>query len=134
MFNFLLVIMIVDGLLLAAVVLMQAGQGGGLASLGGGTTSQVLGGRQASNLLTKMTWWTGAIFMGMALLLTILSGSRAGSPGASDVQKRLRQTAPVQQAAPTGGGGIPGLTPAPPGATAPGTPAPATLPPAGKKP
>ena len=133
MFNFLLVIMIVDGLLLAAVVLMQAGQGGGLASLGGGTTSQVLGGRQATNLLTKTTWWTGGIFMGMALLLTVISGSR-GTTGASDVQKRLRQTAPVQRQAPVGGQAIPGLTPAPPGAVAPGTPAPTTPPPAGKKP
>ena len=134
MFNFLLVIMIVDGLLLAAVVLMQAGQGGGLASLGGGTTSQVLGGRGATNLLTRMTWWTGGIFMGMALVLTVISGSRA--TGASEVQKRLRQSAaPVQQRqAPAGGTAIPGLTPAPPGAVAPGTAAPATPPPAAKKP
>ena len=135
MFNFLLVIMILDGLLLAVVVLLQAGQGGGLASLGGGTASQVLGGRQATNLLTKTTWWTAGIFMSMALLLTILSGSRTGTTGASDVQKRLRQGTPVQQQAPAGNGAaIPGLTPAPPGAVAPGTPAPTTPPPAGKKP
>src|SRR5665213_1932008 len=100
MFNFLLVIMILDGLLLSAVELMQAGQGGGLASLGGGTTSQVLGGRQATNLLTKTTWWTGGIFMGLALVLTLVAGNR--TTGASDVQKRLRQTAPQQQQAPTG--------------------------------
>jgi preprotein translocase subunit SecG len=129
MFTFLLVIMILDGLLLSAVVLMQAGQGGGLASLGGGTTSQVLGGRQATNLLTRMTWWTGGTFMGLALVLSLVSSNR-GTTGASDVQKRLRQAAPVQQNAPAGGGSIPGLTPAPQGATAPGTPPP----PAGKKP
>src|SRR5450755_329211 len=132
MFNFLLVIMIVDGLLLAAVVLMQAGQGGGLASLGGGTTSQVLGGHQATNLLTRTTWWPGGIFMGLALVLSLVSSR--GTTGQSDVQKRLRQAAPVQQTAPIGGNAIPGLTPAPPGATAPGTPPPATPPPAGKKP
>ncbi len=133
MFTFLLVVMILDGLLLSAVVLMQAGQGGGLASLGGGTTSQVLGGRQATNLLTRMTWWTGGIFMGLALLLSLVSSHR-GATGASDVQKRLRQGPPVQQPAPAGGASIPGLTPAPPGATAPGTPAPTAPPPAGKKP
>ena len=134
MFGFLLVVMIIDGLLLSAVVLMQAGQGGGLASLGGGTTSQVLGGRQATNLLTRMTWWTGGIFMGLALVLSLVSSSR-GTAGASDVQKRLRESAPpVQRTAPAGGASIPGLTPAPPGATAPGTPAPTTPPPAGKKP
>ena len=135
MFNFLLVVMILDGFLLSAVVLMQAGQGGGLASLGGGTTSQVLGGRQATNLLTKTTWCTGGVFMGLALLLTLVSGTRGGV-GASDVQKRLKQSAPqAQPTAPIGGNAIPGLTPAPPGGTA-GTPAPApaTPPPAGKKP
>ena len=136
MFGFLLVIMILDGLLLSAVVLMQAGQGGGLASLGGGTTSQVLGGRQATNLLTKMTWWTGGIFMGLALVLSLVSSGR-GTTGASEVQKRLRQGPPVQQTAPQTG--IPGLTPPPPGAAPPGAtaPAPAAPPPAapaGKKP
>ena len=129
MFGFLLAVMIIDGLLLSAVVLMQAGQGGGLASLGGGTTSQVLGGRQATNLLTRMTWWTGGIFMGLALILSLVSSNRTA--GASDVQKRLRQAAPVQQTAPTGGTAIPGLTP---GATAPTTPPPTTPPPAAKKP
>jgi preprotein translocase subunit SecG len=137
MFGFLLVIMILDGLLLAAVVLMQAGQGGGLASLGGGATSQVLGGRQATNLLTRMTWWTGGIFMGLALVLSLFSSSRGGATGASEVQKRLRQGPPVQQTAPQTG--IPGLTPpppgaAPPGATAPLPVAPPPAPPTGKKP
>ncbi len=136
MFNFFLVIMIIDGLLLSAVVLMQAGQGGGLASLGGGTTSQVLGGRVATNLLTKMTWWTGGIFMGLALIMSLMSPSR-GTTGASDVQKALRQQPVQQQAAPVNG--IPGLTPPPPGAsggppvTAP-PPAPPAAPPAAKKP
>ena len=134
MFGFLLVIMILDGLLLSAVVLMQAGQGGGLASLGGGTTSQVLGGRQATNLLTKMTWWTGSMFMALALVLSLASSNRGLTTGASEVQKRLRQGPPVQQAAPATG--IPGLTPPPPAASPTGGAAPAPPPPAptGKKP
>jgi preprotein translocase subunit SecG len=132
MFNFLLVVMILDGLLLSSVILMQAGDGGGLASLGGGTTSQVLGGRHATNLLTKTTWWTAGIFMALAMVLTLVAGNR--TTGASEVQKRLRQGPPVQQQAPAGTNAIPGLTPAPPAATAPGTTAPVTPPPAGKKP
>ena len=133
MFNLLLVFMIIDGVLLSVVVLMQAGQGGGLASLGGGTTSQVLGGRVATNLLTKMTWWTGGIFMFLALVMSLMSAGR-GTTGASEVQKALRK-APVQQPAPANG--IPGLTPPPPGASGgpPVTaPPPPTTPPAGKKP
>lgn len=118
MFNVLLTLMLIDGLLLGAVILMQAGQGGGLASLGGGTASQVLGGRQATSILTRMTWWTGGIFMGLALLLTITSTSRRS--GASDVAKQLQQQSRGQQELPTAP--LPGATTAPPSPT----PAPAT--------
>src|SRR5579872_4968793 len=121
MFTFFLIIMILDGLVLAAVVLMQAGQGGGLASLGGGTTSQVLGGRQATNLLTKSTWWLGGAFMALALILSLISGGRS-TQGASEVQKRLRQGAVAQPVAPTApASAIPGLTQPPPAPTTAGT-------------
>jgi len=59
-------------------VLLQAGQGGGLATLGGGAgTETVMGGRQATTLLTKVTWWTAGIFLFLALVLTFMS--QAGS-------------------------------------------------------
>jgi preprotein translocase subunit SecG len=90
MYAFLLTLLILDGLLLAAVVLLQAGQGGGLASMGGGTTDLVVGGRQAATLLTKMSWICGAAFLVIALLLSIVAPSRAGS--SSEVLERLRQT------------------------------------------
>jgi preprotein translocase subunit SecG len=120
MFNVLLILMLIDGLLLGAVILMQAGQGGGLASLGGGTASQVLGGRQATSILTRMTWWTGGIFMGLALLLTLSNSAR--SRGASEVAKQLQQQSRGQQALPNAP--LPGATTAPPATATP--PAPAT--------
>lgn len=120
MFNVLLILMLIDGLLLGAVILMQAGQGGGLASLGGGTASQVLGGRQATSILTRMTWWTGGIFMGLALLLTLSNSAR--SRGASEVAKQLQQQSRGQQALPSAP--LPGATTAPPATATP--PAPAT--------
>ena len=120
MFNVLLTLMLIDGLLLGAVILMQAGQGGGLASLGGGTASQVLGGRQATSILTRMTWWTGGIFMGLALLLTLSNSARRGS--ASEVAKQLQQQSRGQQELPAAP--LPGATTAPPAPTpaAPATP------------
>jgi preprotein translocase subunit SecG len=121
MFNVLLTLMLIDGLLLGAVILMQAGQGGGLASLGGGTASQVLGGRQATSILTKMTWWTGGLFMGLALLLTLSNSAR--SSGASDVAKQLQQQSRGQQELPSAP--LPGATTAPPATTTP----PASTPP-----
>jgi len=132
-YNLLLALLIIDGLILCAAVLLQAGQGGGLASLGGGTTDMVLGGRQAVTILHKTSWITGALFMVLALMLSIAASSRA--VGESEVQRRLRQQAPAQQSVPV----APlQTTPAPPpvpgttGST--GTPAPppppATPPPA----
>src|ERR1051326_5262229 len=99
LYTFLLTLMIVDGLVLGAVVLLQAGQGGGLASLGGGTTDLVMGGRQAVTILHKTSWISGGLFMFLAVLLSI-TASR-GSAGESEVQRRLRQQVPAQQAVPT---------------------------------
>jgi len=95
LYNFLLTLLIIDGLILAGVVLLQAGQGGGLASLGGGTTDLVLGGRQAVTILHKASWVTGALFMFLAILLSVAAPTRGG--GMSEVQRRLQQQAPVQQ-------------------------------------
>jgi len=74
MYGFLVGILILDSLVLAAAVLLQAGQGGGLASLGGGAgTEQFLGGRQATTLLTKLTWWSAGMFLFLSLVLAIMS-------------------------------------------------------------
>ena len=74
MYNVLLFVLIVDALILGAAVLLQAGQGGGLASLGGGAgTEQFMGGRQATTLLTKLTWWSAGMFLFLSLVLAIMS-------------------------------------------------------------
>ena len=74
MYGFLVGVLILDSLVLTTAILLQAGQGGGLASLGGGAgTEQFMGGRQATTLLTKLTWWSAAIFLFLSLVLAILS-------------------------------------------------------------
>jgi protein translocase SecG subunit len=126
LYTFLLTLLVVDGLILTAVVLLQAGQGGGLASMGGGTTDLVMGGRQAVTILHKASWVTGALFMFLAVLLSI-TASR-GQAGESDVQRRLRQQVPAQQQVPVAPlqtaplTGTTGAAPAP-------APAPAPVPP-----
>ncbi len=89
MFGLLLAILILDGILLGVVVLLQSGKGGGLAAMGGGAaaTDGILGGRQATTVLTRATWTTGSVFMLLALVLSILS-SRVQQP-----QSILRQDA-----------------------------------------
>ncbi|UCC26361.1 MAG: preprotein translocase subunit SecG [Gemmatimonadales bacterium] len=116
MYGFLLAILILDGLFLGVVILLQSGKGGGLAAMGGsGTmpTDGIMGGRQATNLLTRATWTSGTLFMVLALVLSIMS-SRASAP-----QSILRPDLP-QSAEPVPV--LPGLseegsTPAPTGET-----------------
>src|SRR5881296_377354 len=82
MYGILVGILILDALILATAVLLQAGQGGGLASMGGGAgTETIMGGRQATTLLTKVTWWTAGIFLFLALVLSFMtqSGSQVRS-------------------------------------------------------
>jgi len=112
MYNVLLFVLIVDALVLAAAVLLQAGQGGGLASLGGGAgTEQFMGGRQATTLLTKISWWGAGIFLFVSLVLAIMS-SRGSAPR-SVIDTEAPAPAPVQ-ATPLPIQGTPQLAPAAP--------------------
>ena len=81
MYGLLLAILILDGIFLSVVILLQSGKGGGLAAVGGGAamTEGILGGRQATTVLTRATWTSGALFMLLALWLSILS-SRSMAP------------------------------------------------------
>jgi preprotein translocase subunit SecG len=97
MYGFLLAILVLDGLFLSVVILLQAGKGGGLAAVGGGggtMTEGVLGGRQATTVLTRATWTSGTIFMVLALVLSIMS-SRAEIP-----QSVIQVNTPAAQTAP----------------------------------
>lgn len=95
MYNVLLFLLALDALILTAAVLLQAGQGGGLASLGGGAgTEQFMGGRQATTLLTKATWWCAGIFLFVSLVLAVMS-SNSGAPR-SVLEGNVPAPAPVQ--------------------------------------
>ena len=127
MYTFLLVLLIVVSLVLIAAVLMQAGKGGGLAASFGGASSSTnafIGTRQAGNLLTKVSWWGGALFLLLAFVLQILS-TRSTVP--SSVLERGLTPAPAAPAqSPAGGAAAPALPVTPQGATP--APAPATPP------
>ena len=147
MFTFLLTLLVIDSLVLIAAILLQSGKGSGLASSFGGVSSSadsLLGTRQAGNLLTKTSWWGGAIFLFLAFVLS-LSSSRQRAPKSVLDDAFTAPPAPVSApattpgsapgaTAPTNAGGV-NLTPAAPTtapATAPAGSAPAT--PAPKKP
>jgi len=97
MYNLLLFVLALDALILTTAVLLQAGQGGGLASLGGGAgTEQFMGGRQATTLLTKITWWCAGIFLFVSLVLAVMSSNSAAPR--SVLEGNVPAPAPVQPA------------------------------------
>lgn len=69
MFIFLVVVIALIGLVMSLLVLIQSGKGGGLAGIAsGGATTQILGTRQAPDVLEKATWIMAALFIGLCIL------------------------------------------------------------------
>ena len=132
MYTFLLILLAIDSVVLIAVILMQAGQGGGMAATFGGASSSagtIFGTRQAGNLLTKTSWWGGAIFLALAFMLSLASARSRAPRSILDQSFPSAPAAPAPAAQqPTGGVNLNPVTPA----TTPATP-PATTPPAGTK-
>lgn len=122
MFYVLLVLMILVSFVLVGAILLQAGKGGGLAASFGGASSSsnsFIGTRQAGNLLTKVSWWGGALFIGLAFVLQIMS-TRSRTPRSVLEEGLVAPPAPTQT--------VPGGT-APASPAVPLTPAPTTPPP-----
>ena len=93
----LMAVLLLDSFVLALAVLLQAGQGGGLASLGGGSgTEMFMGGRQATTLLTKITWSCAGLFLFLSLCLAILSAQ--GAAPRSVLEGNVPAPEPVQTA------------------------------------
>lgn len=81
MIYLLITIFVIVCLFIIGVVLLQQGKSADLAGAFGGQGSQTaFGPRGAANLLTRLTSWGAAIFMVLALALTILL-SRGGNNG-----------------------------------------------------
>lgn len=126
----LVTLLIIDSIILIAAILLQAGKGGGLAASFGGVTSSadaILGTRQAGNLLTKVSWWGGGIFLGLAFVLSLVS-TNTNAPR-SILDQTFTAPAPAAPATtPQPGASVLPITPVPEGgaATEPTSPAPAT--------
>lgn len=116
MYSVLLILLILDAIVLMTVVLLQAGKGGGLAAMGaaGAGSDSLFGSRQAATLLTRATWWTGGLFLGIAFVLSLMSSRPATQEsilrGAVQPPAATTDLPSVVQPAPTEG------TPAPAGA------------------
>src|SRR6059058_6012985 len=75
-YTFLLTLLILDCVVLIGSILLQSGKGTGLAANFGGASSSpdaFIGIRQAGNLLTRVSWWSGGIFLGLCFVLQLMS-------------------------------------------------------------
>ncbi|MCB1516440.1 MAG: preprotein translocase subunit SecG [Hyphomicrobiaceae bacterium] len=73
MANVLIVAYLLIVLALIAVILLQRSEGGGL-GIGGGTAGGLVSARGSANLLTRTTAILAALFMAIAIALTIVNG------------------------------------------------------------
>jgi preprotein translocase subunit SecG len=125
MYALLLTLLLIDSVVLVAAVLLQSGKGGGMAATFGGAGSSsdaFIGTRQAGNLLTKASWWSGGLFLFLSFVLQIMSTHTSAPKSVLD--KSFGAPPPASTAPVNSGAGSPvPLTPASP---APATPAPNT--------
>ncbi len=69
MFTFIIILITLIAILITFVVLVQSGKGGGLAGIAsGGATTQILGARQAPDVLEKATWTLATLFIVLCIL------------------------------------------------------------------
>jgi preprotein translocase subunit SecG len=126
----LLGLLILDSLILIAAVLLQSGKGGGLAANFGGVTSSadaILGTRQAGNILTKISWWCGGLFLALAFMLSLASTQQAAPRSILDQTFSPQPVQPAPATTPnTPASNILPVQPAPTGDTK--TPAPTKTP------
>jgi preprotein translocase subunit SecG len=144
----LLVLLILDSFFLVAAILLQSGKGAGMAASFGGVSSSpdaFIGTRQAGNLLTKIGWWSGGMFLAIAFVLQIASAHARVPKSVLDQAVTPAPVAPATPAPTTAAPALP-FQPAPtattgaavPGAASPAPPAggpastPARTPPTGK--
>ena len=121
MFIFLIIIITIIAIIMTFLVLIQAGKGGGLAGIAaGGATTQILGARQAPDVLEKATWILAALFIVLCILTNFAID--AGEQQRSIIQQSQQQGAQPLAPLPDDAQGTQGAQPAP---------APTTTPPEG---
>jgi preprotein translocase subunit SecG len=130
MYGLLLAVHILICLSLIIVVLLQSGKGGGLAGGAfGGTAQTVLGGRGATDFITRATMVLGGAFFLTSLALALLSAGGRRSDRSLIQEEAKRAPASATQAPGPATGQVPA------GGSAPASPAaPQTAPPAGTRP
>ena len=75
MFILIILIILAIAIVMSIVILLQSGKGGGLSGIAGGQTTQILGARQAPDLLEKLTWGLGSAFLFLSVMASFFTGT-----------------------------------------------------------
>ena len=103
MFSFMVVVIALIAAVMILVILMQSGQGQGLSGIAsGGATRQVLGTRQAPDMLEKATWTLAAVFISLCVITNFFIDRGEEE---SVIQQRAQDNPTQQQQTPAPGGG-----------------------------
>lgn len=92
LFGLIVFLIALIAVVLILVVLVQSGKGGGLAGIAAGSTTQILGARQAPDVLEKLTWVLAGIF-GLLCIVSNFTIDRG-------TQRSVVQGAQTEQTAP----------------------------------
>lgn len=99
MFTLLIVIIALIGIVMTGLILLQAGKGGGLSGIAsGGATTQILGARQAPDVLEKGTWIMATVFIGLCILTNFAIDG--GDSQRSVLQQSTQQQSPAPEDVP----------------------------------
>ena len=116
MFTFIVILIAIIAVLITLVVLVQSGKGGGLAGVAaGGATTQILGARQAPDVLEKATWTLATLFVVLCILSNFLIDHEQVQESVIQQRAQQGQTQQAPVLPPAGQpGGAQGQQPAPP--------------------
>ena len=102
MFTFLIVVIALIGIVMTGLILLQAGKGGGLAGIAsGGATTQILGARQAPDVLEKGTWIMATVFIVLCILTNfVIDDGGSQESVLQQSQQTNQQTMPAPEEMP----------------------------------
>ena len=94
MFILIVIVITLIAIIMTFLILLQSGKGGGLAGIAaGGATTQILGARQAPDILEKGTWILATAFIVLCILTNFVIDK--GSTQRSIIQQQTQTAAPL---------------------------------------
>jgi len=96
LYTVLSILLVIDSILLVILILMQKTKGAEIGAVfGSGAAAAVLG-AGASNILTKITYWLGGLFLALVLALSVIHHhmvkQKSQIPQSVNVQQQSKET------------------------------------------